>query len=692
VGCGLLVQVEDNVVRRVKGDPDHPSSLGDVCAKAVHLPPALRTPDRLLYPHVRARRDTEPARVPWELATRFAADRLREIAAAHGPDAIAFYGSGQLLTEEYYVASKLAKGFLGTNNFDTNSRLCMASAAVGYVRSLGSDGPPGAYADIESADCFFLIGTNTADCHPVTWKRIRKRKLAAPDEVAVIVADPRWTETADIADLHLPLRPGSDISLLNAMLHVLWKEGLLDQDFVARHTSGWPALRTAIAGSSPEHASAVTGLSAEIIVATARRFGRARAAMSLWSMGINQSHQGTDKNTAILNLHLATGQIGRPGAGPFSLTGQPNAMGGRETGGLAHLLPGYRHVGDAVARAVVERHWSVPPGRIGSKPGRSALEVFEGLLDGSVRAVWILCTNPAASMPDLDLVEKALRQAELVIVQDAYHPTETTRFADVLLPAAQWPEKDGVMTSSERRMTYLPKLVEPPGEALPDAVIVTRVARELGFKEAFAYESAAEIFAEFAALTAGTGCDCSGVSHERLRIDGPLQWPVPGPTHPGTPRLYTDARFATEDGRARLIPVEHDPPVEAPDAAYPLTLTTGRVRDHWHTLTRTAKSPALVARTSEPHLEVNLRDAQRAGIQDGDFVEITSRRGKAVAQARVSETIRQGTCFLPFHWGRQRGFYKAANNLTLSARDPLSQQPELKACAVRLRPLTDTRR
>jgi ferredoxin-nitrate reductase len=294
-------------------------------------------------------------------------------------------------------------------------------------------------------------------------------------------------------------------------------------------------------------------------------------------------------------------------------------------------------------------------------------------------------------MPDLDLVEKALRQAELVIVQDAYHPTETTRFADVLLPAAQWPEKDGVMTNSERRMTYLPKLVEPPGEALPDAVIVTLVARELGFKDAFAYESTAEIFDEYAALTAGTVCDCSGVSHERLKADGPLQWPVPDPAHPGTPRLYTDARFPTDDGRARLVPVEHDPPSEPPSTAYPLTLTTGRVRDHWHTLTRTAKSPALAARTREPHLEVNLRDAQRAGIHDGDFVEITSRRGKAVAQARVSETIREGTCFLPFHWGRQCGFYKAANNLTLSARDPLSKQPELKACAVRLRTLTGSR-
>ncbi len=687
VGCGLLVRVDEGRVTRVKGDPEHPANFGDICAKAVHLPPALRAPDRLLYPQIRVRRDGELERAPWELALRFAADRMREIVAAHGPDAVAFYGSGQLLTEEYYVAAKLAKGFVGTNNFDTNSRLCMASAAAGYTRSFGADGPPAAYADLELADCFFLIGTNTADCHPIVFKRIRKRKLAAPDDVCVIVADPRWTETADIADLHVPLRPGTDIALLNAMLHVLWQEGLVDRAFMDCHTTGAEALREVIARYPPERAAAITGLSREIIVSAALRFGRARAALTLWSMGINQSHVGTDKNAAILNLHLATGQIGRPGAGPFSLTGQPNAMGGRETGGLAHLLPGYRPVTDPAARAVVERHWGLPAGRLSPRPGRSALEIFEGLAQGEVRAVWILCTNPAASMPDLDAVEKALRQAELVIVQDAYHPTETTRFADVLLPAAQWPEKAGVMTNSERRLTYLPKLVEPPGEALPDAEIIARFAREMGWKEAFAYDDAAAIFDEFASLTAGTPCDYSGVSHARLRAEGPLQWPVPAVDHPGTARLYVDGRFPTADGRARFVPVEHDPPVEPPDPAFPLTLTTGRVRDHWHTLTRTAKSPALMSRTPEPILELNLHDARRAGIRDGDFVELTSRRGKAVAQARVTETIREGTCFLPFHWGRRFGFYKAANNLTLAARDPLSQQPELKCCAVRIRPV-----
>ena len=685
VGCGLLVQVRDGQVTKVKGDPAHPANRGDICAKAVHLPPVLRTSDRLLHPQVRRRRDGELERVPWELALRFTAERMREIVADHGPDAIAFYASGQLLTEEYYVAAKLARAGFGTNNFDTNSRLCMASAAAGYARSLGSDGPPAGYADIDLADCFLLIGTNAADCHPVTFKRIKQRKRKAPAEVTVIVVDPRWTETADVADLHLPLRPGSDIALLNAMLHVLWREDLLDRRFVAEHTDGWERVRSVIERYPPERGAALTGLSSEIIVAAALRFGRACGAMSLWSMGVNQSHVGTDKNAAIINLHLATGQIGRPGSGPFSLTGQPNAMGGRETGGLAHLLPGYRLVTDPAARAAVERHWALAPGSLPAAPGRSALQIFEGLASGAVRAVWILCTNPAASMPDVDLVEKALRQADLVVVQDAYHPTETTRFADVLLPAAQWPEKSGVMTSSERRITYLPKLADAPGEALPDAAILTRFAGEMGWKEMFAYESASQIFDEFASLTAGTACDYSGVSHARLLADGPLQWPVPAADHPGSARLYTERRFATPDGRARFSAVEHDEPLEPTDASFPLTLTTGRVRDHWHTLTRTSKSPALRSRTPEPILEVNLRDARRASIQDGDFVEIASRRGKAVAQCRVSAAIREGTCFLPFHWGRQTGFYKSANNLTLGGRDPISQQPELKACAVRLR-------
>ena len=689
VGCGLLMRTEAGRVTKAKGDPAHPANFGDICAKAVHLPGVLRTDDRLLHPHLRSRRDRELQRVPWELALRFTADRIREIVAEQGPDSVAFYGSGQLTTEEYYVGVKLAKGFIGTNNFDTNSRLCMASAAAAYTRSLGSDGPPTSYEDLEHADGFFIVGSNTADCHPIVFKRIRARKLGDPDGVTVVVADPRWTETADLADLHLPLRPGSDIALVNGLLHVLCDDGRLDTGFITASTSGWDDLRRVIACYPPERVAALTGLSAEIIVETARRLGQARALLTLWSMGVNQSHVGVDKNTALINLHLATGQIGRPGAGPLALTGQPNAMGGREMGGLAHLLPGYRSVTDADARRIVASHWGVDPERMASVPGRSALEIVDGLERGEVKAVWILCTNPAASMPDADRVERALRQAELVIVQDAYHPTETTRFADVLLPAAQWPEKDGVMTNSERRLTYLPRLVDPPGEALPDVEILTRFAHEMGWKAAFPTSSAEAVFAEAAALTAGTPCDYAGVSHERLRREGPLQWPAPTVDHAGTARLYADGRFPTGDGRARFVVVEHAEPVETPDARFSLTLTTGRVRDHWHTLTRTGKSPALARRTPEPIVDINGRDARRAGIVDGDFVEITSRRGKAVAQCRVTDGIREGTCFMPFHWGRSFGFYKSANNLTSSARDPISQQPELKACAVSVRRLTE---
>ena len=689
VGCGLLVKVEQGRVTRVKGDPAHPANRGDVCAKAVHLPPTLRTPDRLLYPEVRARRDAARARVPWDLALRHTAERVRDIVETHGPQAIGFYASGQLTTEEYYVAGKLAKGFLRTNNFDTNSRLCMASAVAGYTRSLGADGPPCSYDDFDRADCMLLVGTNTADCHPILFKRLRRRKLEAPDGVSVIVVDPRWSETADLADLHLPLRPGSDIALLNAMLHVLVGERLVDQTWIDAHTRGWDDVRRAVMPYTPERAAALTGLSAGAIVAAALRFGRARRALTLWSMGVNQSHVGTDKVAAIINLHLATGQIGRPGTGPFSLTGQPNAMGGRETGGLAHLLPGHRTIRDLGARADVERHWGVPPGTISAVPGTSALDMFEAAARGDIRALWIVCTNPAASMPDLDLVEKALRQAELVIVQDAYHPTETTLFADVLLPAAQWPEKDGVMTNSERRLTHLPKLVDPPGEALPDAEIFTRFAAEMGWKASFASPAATDIFDEFAALTAGTGCDYSGVSHERLAVEGPLQWPVPDRAHPGTARLYADGCFPTADSRARFVPVEHAEPAEPTDARFPLTLTTGRVRDHWHTLTRTGKAPALAARTPEPVLDLHPRDARAASVRGGDFVEITSRRGMVIAQCRVTETVREGTCFLPFHWGRRLGFWKSANNLTLGVRDPRSAQPELKACAVRVRRLPE---
>ncbi len=689
VGCGLLAGMKSGSVAKIKGDPDHPSSLGDLCLKAVYLPETLSTPDRLLYPQMRRCQDGPFARVSWETAIKFLAQRFRDIIGEHGRDAVAFYGSGQLTTEEYYIGNKLAKGFLGTNNFDTNSRLCMASAAAGYKASFGSDGPPPCYADLDVADCFFLIGTNTADCHPVTFKRIKRRKMADPDKVMIIAVDPRRTETADFADLHLPIRPGTDIALLNSMLYVMLEENLVDRDFIARHADGFAGLLKVIKKYPPKAAEKICGVPECLIVEGALIFGKADRALSLWSMGVNQSTVGVHKNNAINNLHLATGKIGKPGCGPFSLTGQPNAMGGREVGGLSHLLPGYRSVQDPKHREAVARFWGVPCEKISPEPGLPALEQFEALAERKLKAIWILCTNPAASAPDTELIERALRQAELVVVQDAYHPTATSRLAHVILPAAQWSEKEGVMTNSERRVSYMPKLAEPPGEALPDWRILTLFARQLDFSEAFPYDSAEEIFSEFAALTENTVCDCSGMSYARLKSEGPLQWPCPTSDHAGTERLYEDAYFSTPDGRANLIPVDHAEPFEITDDDYPLVLTTGRVKHHWHTMTRTGKNEALRRSAPEPILEIHRADARQFGIQDADFVEVVSRRGKVMVQARVTEEIALGSCFLPFHWGREHGFFKAANNLTITARDPVSHQPELKACAIRVRKVLD---
>jgi formate dehydrogenase alpha subunit len=689
VGCGLLAGIQDNSVRKIKGDPDHPSSRGDLCLKAVYLPETLDTADRLLYPQVRTCQDGSFKRATWKQTMSYLARRYRAIIDEHGPDAVAFYGSGQLTTEEYYVANKLAKGFLGTNNFDTNSRLCMASAAFGYKSSFGSDGPPASYEDIDSANCFFLIGTNTADCHPVIFKRIKQRKLSDPKKVTIIAVDPRRTETADFADLHLPVRPGTDIALLNSMLFVLIDADLVDKEFIARHTDGFDDLQETVKKYPPKVAEEICGVAECLIVEAALIFGMAQSALSLWSMGINQSTVGVHKNNAINNLHLATGKIGKPGCGPFSLTGQPNAMGGREVGGLSHLLPGYRNVVNPDDRAEVEHFWRVPQGSIAPEPGLAALEQFEALAEGKVKAIWILCTNPAVSAPDIDLIEKALRQAELVVVQDAYHPTATSRFAHVILPAAPWSEKEGVMTNSERRLSYMPKLAKPPGEALPDWKITSLFAEAMGYGDKFSYESAEQIFAEFAALTKNTFCDYSGVNYARLKGEGPLQWPCRTGAAEGQARLYENGRFPTPRGKAHLLAVEHAEPVEAPDADYPLVLTTGRSKYHWHTMTRTGKNPALRKSAPEPILEIHRRDAGDHGIQDADFVEIISRRGKVMAQCRVTEEIARGTCFLPFHWGRDDGFFKAANNLTISARDPVSRQPELKACAVRVRKVFD---
>jgi anaerobic selenocysteine-containing dehydrogenase len=438
-------------------------------------------------------------------------------------------------------------------------------------------------------------------------------------------------------------------------------------------------------GWEPDRAAKACEVPARDIVKAARWFGQAARPLSLWSMGVNQSTSGTHKALAIVNLHLASGKIGKPGCGPFSLTGQPNAMGGREVGGLSHLLPGYRKVANADHRNEVAAHWKVPADRISPVPGRSAVELFEGLAAGSVKAVWIVCTNPAVSMPDLDLIDRALRYAELVVVQDSFHPTDTSLYADVLLPAAQWPEKQGVMTNSERRISFLPKLTQPPGEALDDWEIAALFGRLMGFSEAFAFSDSEAVFEEYKALTAGTPIDITGVTYERLR-NGPIQWPCAAGQSSGVARLYEDLKFNWPDRRARFHPTEYQEPAETTNSEFPLILTTGRVRNQWHTMTRTGKAAALLKAAPEPYVEIHPDDANVAAITDGCFVEVRSRRGIFVAQAQVTAEIARGTCFVPFHWGRMSGAFKAINNLTHRARDPVSKQPELKFCAVNIRP------
>jgi len=653
--------------------------------KAAALPPTVAREGRADRARIRTRASGRFAETSVATAVARAAAELRRIVNAHGPDAIAFYGSGHLSTEDYYTLAKLVKGFLGTDNLDTNSRLCMASAVAGYKRAFGADAPPGSYADIDEAEVFLIVGANLADCHPVLFRRVAKRLDAAPETVRVIVVDPRRTETCDIAHSHLSLRPGTDVALLNAMLHIAIREGHVDKPFLERRTEGFAAVRDAVESWTPEVAEELCGVPSAAIVDAARTFARSRKAVVLWAMGANQSSHGTAKNAAILNLCLATGNVGRPGCGPLSLTGQPNAMGGREVGALAGLLPGHRSLSDANDRNTVAKHWKVPVERLPERPGRTATEIFAGLEDGSVRAIWILATNPAASLPDLERARRGLRRAELVVVQDAFFPTDTTDLAHVVLPAAAWAEKDCVMTNSERVVTLHRKAVEPPGHALPDWRLLALLAHELGFGASFAWPSAAEIFDEFRTLTAGTTCDLSGVTHARL-ASGPLQWPCPSGEHPGSERRY-EVRFATASGRARLEAVQPHPPAEPTSHEFPLVLTTGRLGPHWHTRTRTRWSRNLENRAPEPILEMHASDARRVGVVDGGFAEIRSRRGEVVAQVRVTSEISPGTVFLPFHWTRLDGPEKSANNLTHAALDPISKQPELKHCAVRVRAL-----
>ncbi len=682
VGCRLAMEAASGKVLRVKGVADAPANLGGICAKGATLPQVLQSSDRLSQPLIRLTRNGQWRSESWPTVLGATAARLKQIIAEHGPDSVAFYGSGQLDSEAVYLAGKLFKGSIGTNNTDSNSRLCMAATVMGYRSSLGADGPPTCYEDIDHTDCLVIWGSNTAEAHPVTFDRVKAR-MKADGLRELIVVDPRRTATAEHATLHVPVAPGGDIALMNAVGHLLLAAGRADDTFIPKSTTGFEAYRDFLLAGNPEAWCATAGVPFAMARDLASRIGRSKAWLSLYCMGLNQSTVGMWKNNSLINLHLLTGQIGKPGAGPFSLTGQPNAMGGREGGLLANGLPGYRFVDDPKHRAEVEAHWKRSPGTISEIPGLTAVEMFRALETGRLKAIWIAATNPVVSLPDLHQVRRALAKAELIIVQDAYHPTETTQMADVLFPAAQWSEKGGTSTSSERLVSWSEPVVDPPGSALPDWQILARFGRAMGFA-GFDFQDAAQVWDEFIPLTKGRPCDMAGMTSERLRQERHLRWPCPTPTHPGTDRLYLDGVFPTPDGKARFLPRPHQPPRETPDHEFPLVLTTGRLYSHWHTLTRTGKSPKLMHREPHAFVEVHPNDADTYRLKSGDLAEVSSRRGVLRLPVRLNPGLLLGTVFIPFHWGDLNGVATAANYLTISAIGRVAKQPEFKYCAVKI--------
>jgi ferredoxin-nitrate reductase len=620
--------------------------------------------------------------VDWDVALDFLAERFSDLLSEHGPGAVAFYGSGQLDTEAVYTAVKLFKGTLGCNHTDSNSRLCMAAAVAGYKTSLGADGPPCCYDDIDEAGLILIIGSNMAEAHPVTFDRIRDAKRVRPD-LTIVVVDPRRTATADLADLHLSVNPGGDIALLNLVGRLLVDRWLVDDKFIANHTEAFGEYRDFLRAQDPAALATAAGIAMAAVEDLAGRIAAARGFLSFYCMGLNQSTVGLWKNNSLINLHLLTGQIGKPGAGPFSLTGQPNAMGGREAGLLSHALPGYRTVENPEHRAEVERYWGRVPGSIDARPGLTAVEMFRGLEQGRLKSLWVAATNPAVSLPDLHQVRRALASTKFLVIQDAYHPTETTQFAHVVLPAAQWGEKEWTSTNSERMISFSPKLFDPPGEALSDWQILARFARRLRLT-GFDWADAAGVWDEFVGLTRGRPCDMAGAMAARLRAETSLQWPCPNAEHPGTRRLYLDKAFPTPDRRARFLPRYHREPRDLPDHEFPFVLTTGRLYPHWHTLTRSGKARKLMRREPRPFVEIHATDAASTGLADGDTAQVSSRRGTVRLPVRLSDRVPPGLVFVPFHWGDLFGPGNAANYLTVAATGRVAKQPELKFCAVSL--------
>jgi len=698
VGCGVIIESRRDQIIGVRGDPDHPANFGRLCSKGstLHLTaaPEVTRQTRLLQPMQRLQRDAAPQPLSWDTALDLAATRFAEVIREHGPDAVGFYVSGQLLTEDYYVYNKLAKGLIGTNNIDTNSRLCMSSAVAGYKLTLGADAPPASYEDVNHADCLFITGSNAAWAHPILFRRIEEAKKLRP-EMKIVVVDPRRTDTASTADLFVQIQPGTDVALYHGMLHLMLWEGWTDARYIAHHTTGFDALKALVRDYTPDMVVQTCGISKDTLYEAARLFATSKATLSLYCQGLNQSSSGTAKNAALINLHLATGQIGKPGAGPFSLTGQPNAMGGREVGGLANLLSAHRDLANPAHRAEVAALWGIPS--VPEKPGKTAVEMFQAAADGEIKALWIACTNPAQSMPDLATVRRALQRAEFVVVQEAFLTTSTCDYADLLLPATTWGEKDGTVTNSERRISRVRPAVTAPGETRHDWRIGVDFARRLQAlgigprSKLFPYETPEAVWNEHRESTRGRDLDITGMSYAQIE-QAPQQWPLPAGATTGKQRLYEDGIFPTEDGRARFASPAYQPVAEPRESRFPFALTTGRLRDQWHGMSRTGTLGRLFGHVAEPAVQMNAGDMARRGLKEGELVHVTSKRGSILVPLQASEELASGQAFMAMHWGPEfvSGMSSAGqplagvNALTTSSYCPSSKQPELKHAAVKI--------
>ncbi len=687
VGCGVQATREEDGTISIKGDKSHPANFGRLCSKGSALADTIGLENRLLHPQVNGKQTS------WDTALDAVSDGLKQVIEKHGPDAVAFYVSGQLLTEDYYVANKLMKGFIGSANIDTNSRLCMSSAVAGYKRAFGSDSVPCNYEDLEQADLIVIVGSNAAWCHPIVYQKIVKAKQQRPT-LKVVVIDPRKTATCDIADLHLPLKPGTDATLFNGLLHYIKQQNTMDWEFVNQHTEGFAKALISAEKSATDitQVAQICELSDQDVSNFFQLFANIEKVVTLYSQGVNQSSSGTDKSNSIINCHLASGRIGKPGMGPFSITGQPNAMGGREVGALSNQLAAHMELDNPLHHNLVSRFWQTD--NLASTAGAQAVDMFEDIANGKIKAIWVIATNPVVTLPNADKVRRAIETCDLVIVSECELNTGTVARADILLPALAWGEKCGTVTNSERRISHQRNFLPHPGEAEEDWWILSQVANRMGYGHAFSYQSSAEIFREHANLSGFENngkrdfdiSQLANISDKQYDELIPIQWPVTAGRPKGTERLFEDKHFFTSTGKAQFIAITPRPPVNATSAEYPLILNTGRVRDQWHTMTRTARSSRLNAHISEPIVQIHPIDADNCQLTNGGLARLDSQRGNMLARIVITEEQRIGSVFVPMHWNDFLASKGRVNALVNPVVDPISGQPESKHTPIKVKP------